>query len=218
MTKKLILIFISFGLSSISFSQLNFSLKFGATQSFVKESMIFIKHDMHAKSGFQIGATANLILLNNLEFRPSIQFTQKGFRSYEGDIDGPQYFDRNISRTYLELPADFVYRFPISTNTDLLIGAGPVLGFGLYGNANVFTKEIDAAGQISTRRTSSNIFKGKPSYKRFDFGADFLTGIQYKKLILTFNYTHGLVNIFNDDVVSQITKNRNFVLAIAYVF
>ena len=216
--KKLTLIFPLVLLSTLLYSQGSYSLNLGNTQSFYSERLTSETEDMHLKNGFQLGATVHIDLLKQLKFRSSLQLTQKGLKTFNGSLDSPEYQERKISTTYFEMPLSVIYSIPVTQVVNLFIGAGPVLSFGLFGKSKSIIKGIDSTGQLSTRSYSStDLFDEKPGYKRFDFGVDFLTGIQFKKIIITVNYNHGLVDIIKDDLGAQHTKNRSFCLSLGYI-
>ncbi|HTH30727.1 MAG TPA: porin family protein, partial [Lacibacter sp.] len=194
---KFTLFFLSLGLCSLSFGQSKYGFKLGITQSKIDESLASSYQNMNYKTGVQIGVMADINLIKNLNLRPSLQLTQKGYKAVEGNIEGPFYWDRNSSTSYFEIPVDVVYNFPISKASKFFVGAGPVVGIGLFGKGKYVIKGTDGAGQLHTQESSGNQSFKEPGYKRIDFGADFLTGIQIKSILVTASYNHGLMNILN---------------------
>ena len=214
--KKLTLLSLTLGVISISFAQMKYSFKAGVTQSFVKESLASSYQSMNLKSGFQVGAALDISLVKNLILRPAFQLTQKGFKAVEGKFEGPFYWNRNISTTYFELPIDIVYNVPLSKSITIFMGTGPVISMGLFGEGKGVIKTTDGAGQLTTQEgTNHQPFK-KPGYKIIDFGADFLSGIQFHRVIVAINYNYGLLNILNYDHGIQTSKNRSFAFTIGY--
>jgi hypothetical protein len=216
MHKKLTLLPVALGLCYFSFGQLNYGLKVGITQSRAKESLSSCYQDMNFKSGFQAGAFLNFAFLSNLNLRPALQLTQKGYIAVEGKPQGPFYWCRNWSYTYLELPIDFVYNIPLSKTTKFYVGIGPVIGVGLFGNGKNVITASDGSGQLYAQEWTGNYPFSKPGFKRIDLGVDVLTGIQLKGFLLTATYNHGLLNALNYDQGIQTTKHRSFALNIGY--
>ena len=172
---------------------------------------------MNLKSGIQLGATAEIPVLKNLSLRPSLQLTQKGFRAVEGNFEGPYYWNRNFSTTYLELPVDFVYKVLFSKSVNMFFGSGPVLSFGIFGKGEGILKATDGAAQLHTLEDSNNQPFKNPGYKKIDLGADFLTGLQIRRVIVTASYNYGLINILNYDQGIQNTTNRSFAFSVGYL-
>jgi hypothetical protein len=216
MLKQFTLFSLVLGFFTISYGQINYAFKLGITQSKIEESIASTYQDMNFKTGIQIGFIADINLMKNLNLRPALQLTQKGYKAVEGNVEGPFYWNRNASITYLEIPVDFVYNLPISKTSKLFIGTGPVVSFGLFGNTDAVIKGTDGAGQLHTQESSGDQPFQKPGYKRIDLGADFLTGMQFGRIILTFNYNHGLLNILNYDQGIQTTKNRSMAFTLGY--
>lgn len=216
MKKTFAILLLSLGLSSFSFAQLNYGFKIGVTQSKTEESLASMYQNMNFKSGFQLGTFVDYKLLKNLSVRPALQLTQKGYEAVEGNESGPFYWYRKWSLSYLEMPIDMIYSVPLSKVTNFYIGAGPVIGVGLFGHGKGTITATDGAGQSHTQNSTGNKPFTKPGFKHIDLGADFVAGLQYKKIVLAASYNHGLLNALNYDHGIQTTKNRSFAISIGY--
>jgi hypothetical protein len=172
---------------------------------------------MNFKGGFQVGTFLDYELLKNLNLRPALQLTQKGYEAIEGNKEGPFYWYRNWSLTYLELPVDFIYNIPLSKTIGLYAGIGPVVGVGLFGSGKGIIKGTDSAGQIHTQEGAGHEPFKKPGFKNIDIGADFLAGLQLKRILLTASYNHGLLNALNYEHDIQTTRHRSFALSLGYI-
>lgn len=214
--KKLALSSLALALCFFSFGQIRYGLKLGVTQSKIDEGIAGSYQDMNYKTGILIGGMAEIDLVKHLDLRAGLQLTQKGFKAVEGNTEGPFYWDRNWSTSYLEIPLDVIFNVPISKTSKFLIGAGTVVSFGLSGKGNAIIKSTDGAGQLHTQESSENNPFKKPGYKRIDLGADFLTGVQYKRILVTASYNYGLMNILNYDQGIQTTKNRCLAFTLGY--
>ena len=215
---KSTLLTLALGLCYFSYGQLNYGIKVGVVQSKIKESMASPYQDMNFKSGFQVGAFVDFSLFKNFKLRPALQLTQKGYKAVEGKPEGPFYWYRNWSLTYLELPIDFVYNFPLSKNSKLYVGTGTVVGVGLIGNGKGIVSATDGAGQLHTQEGTGNHPFTKPGFKRMDLGVDFLVGIQFNRIMLSANYNHGVINALNYEQSIQSTKHRSYAINIGYFF
>ena len=215
MNNKLTLLFFTLIMCTVSSAQIQYGLKAGITHSFVREMQDDNIH-MNMKTGFQVGASADIPLAKNFCLRPSLQYTQKGYKAVLGGLEGPSYWYRNYSLNYLELAADFVYNFHVGKATRIFTGAGPVAGYGLAGKGHGILRGTNGPGQVfSQEYTTYKIFRDE-GVKRFDLGVDFLTGVQFGKVAITASYNHGLVNILNYDQGLQSQKNRSFALTVGY--
>lgn len=137
MYKKFTLVFISMIMYSLAFSQINYGLKAGGTESFLQDKNGNESQNYDLSTGFQIGAFTEVPILKNLNLRPSLQLTQKGFKKVEGTSGIAFYWNRNFSTTYLELPLDLVYNFHLNNNAILQMGTGPAFGIGLFGKTRL---------------------------------------------------------------------------------
>lgn len=217
MRVKITLLAIALTFASLSFGQLNFGFKVGITESKVKRTLSDATQTEDFRTGVQAGAFLDLRLLKNLNLRPGLQLTEKGYISSFGQVDGFYYWHRNQSSSYLELPVDLVYDVPLSNSTSLFIGAGPVLGFGLFGHSKSTLKIRDENGEMHADELSDTDPFNKTGLKRVDLGVDFLAGIRLNKFMLNAGYNHGLLNALNYDEGTQSMRNRSFAITLGYM-
>jgi hypothetical protein len=217
MKKKCTLLLVSIGLWYFSFAQLNYGFKIGVTQSKTKESFTSMYQDMNFKSGFQLGIFFENKLFKNISVRPALQLTQKGYEAVEGNENDSFFWYRKWSFTYLEIPIDFIYNLPLSKKTSIYIGTGPVIGVGLFGHGKGTIKGTDGAGQSFTQEGTGNKPFSRPGFKDIDLGADFVAGLQFRRVAFAASYNHGLLNALNFDHGIQSTKNRSFAISLSYI-
>ncbi len=212
MRRKFTLLSLAIVPCSLSFAQIKYGFKIGATQSFVKEDWQEPGTKNSLKTGFQVGAMVEAPVLKNLSLRPALQLTQKGYKAVVGNEAGPFYWNRNLSATYLELPVNLAYNVPVDKATKIFIGTGPVLGFGLFGKRKSSFAATDNDQKLHTQSSTSNQIFHNQTDRRFDLGWDFLMGLQYQKIIVSADYNHGLSNITRENHI----KNRTIALTIGY--
>jgi len=211
MYKKLTLAFLSMIIYSLTFSQINYGLKAGVTESYLQDRIGGVSQNYDLRTGFQIGAFADIPIRKNFNLRSSLQLTQKGFKKVEGTPGTAFYWNRNFSTSYLELPLDAVYNFHFNNGTVLQIGSGPVFGIGLFGKNKTIITISDSAQQTHTEYwVGNNAFD-----KRFDFGWDFLIGFKCHRISINATYNYGLFNLLNDG--DHTAKNRSFALTLGYL-
>ncbi|HET9431785.1 MAG TPA: outer membrane beta-barrel protein [Chitinophagaceae bacterium] len=211
MYKKLNLAFLSMIIYSLTFSQINYGLKAGVTESFLQDKIGGTSQNYDLRTGFQIGAFAEIPIRKNFNLRPSLQLTQKGFKQVEGTPGTAFYWNRNFSTSYLELALDVVYNFHLNKSAAIQIGTGPVFGIGLFGKNKTIITVSDSAQQ-----THTEYWVGHDAFsKTFDFGWDFLIGFKCHRISINANYNNGLFNLLNDG--DHTAKNRSFALTLGYL-
>jgi hypothetical protein len=211
MYKKFTLVFLSMIICSLTFSQITYGIKAGLTESYLQDKIGSSTQNYNFRSGYQVGAFAEVPLNRDISLRPSLQLTQKGFKKVEGTPGTAFYWNRNFSTNYLELPLDVVYNFHLSQNGKIQIGTGPVFGVGLFGKNKTIITSSDSTGQ-----THTEYWNGNDAFdKRFDFGWDLLISFKCHKTSISANYNQGLFNILTDG--DHTAKNRSFALTLGYL-
>jgi hypothetical protein len=215
MLKLILLTALSLVFFSPSFSQINYGIRGGITQSFIKEESPVDGTEFSKQTGFQFGFFLDKEITDKITFRPALQLTQKGYQSVVGIPIGPFYWSRNLSTTYLELPIDIIYHFNLSNSTRMFIGTGPVVGYGLFGTLNTTLVTTDINQQLKYQSsTYDKIFRDNQD-NRFDFGWNANIGLNSCKLLFTLSYNHGLSNVTKDEL--QSLKNRSFAFTVGYL-
>ena len=162
------------------------------------------------KPGFTGGLFINCPLSTNFSFQPALNFVQKGSKSSD------ETYEDKLTYNYLELPLNFVYN-----TSGFFIGAGPSIASGLSGKE----KYEDKQDPSYSGNTKVEFGSDDDQVKRFEFGANFLTG--YKTaggFLVSANYNLGLTNILNGTSDGSglfdggTIKNKYFAIKIGYVF
>jgi hypothetical protein len=213
--RKLILLSISLGLFIVSYSQVKYGIKGGLTQSLVKETPSIPDADNTLQTGFQFGFFLDKKILDNLFIRSSLQLTQKGYQSVLGNPGGPFYWSRNLSTTYLELPLDVLQGFRLNKTSVFYIGTGPVFSYGLQGRLKTTLVSLDNNQQLRTQISTDNKIFQTNIDRRFDFGWDFLIGLQSCRTLFAVSYNHGISDVAKGD--NQSLKNKSFALGVGYL-
>lgn len=166
-----------------------------------------------SKSGFLIGAVAEFPLAKSLNFRPELNYIQKGSKTTGETADESVL----IALNYLELPLNMIYHANAGKGR-VSFGAGPVIGFGLSG----YTR-IRSGGE---ELTTDIKFDGKPAddaedgyghLKAMDIGLNFFTGYQLSNgLFANAGYAFGLSNITPQ--AGSTLRNKGFFIKLGYSF
>lgn len=213
--RKIILLSITLTLFTLSYSQVRYGIKAGITRSFVKETPSVTNADNSLQTGFQLGFFLDKTITGNFIFRPSLQLTQKGYLSVVGNPGGPFYWNRNLSTTYLELPFDVLHKFVFNKTSNFYIGTGPVTGYALQGKLKAAFVATDNNQQLYTQISTDNkVFKNS-SDRRFDFGWNFIVGIQSCRMTFNASYNYGIADVVKGDI--QSLKNRCLAFSVGYL-
>ena len=154
--------------------------------------------------GFSAGVTADLPLSKSLYFQPALQFLSKGGKETETGFNS----SLTTHLYYLELPLNIVYKTR-GQKGHFLIGLGPSLSYGLFGKVYADYNGITESGTLH--------FNSQSGLKPFEFGANFLTGYEWKSgFAVEANYNMAFTNTFDDDLSTF--KNNYFGLRFIYFF
>jgi hypothetical protein len=186
---------------SASFSQTRFGVKGGLNLANQKltVSLLGIKASQAGDgiASFHVGGVLEVpIVANKLFFRPELLVSGKGSNfNFESETT-EESSELELRPLYLELPLNLVYSHELKGCLRLFAGAGPSLAYGIGGKAK-------AEG------TSSNFFDAGV-YKRFDFGINFLAGVELSSgLTIGINITNGLADILDSGFVSFLGETED---------
>lgn len=183
-----------------------------------------------AKTGIQLGMTADFQISESFYFQSGLSFTTKGvvFKDEDSGIGGidpntRRYRDSKVNLLYLQLPIMGAYKAKVSSNTKLVVFAGPYFAYGVGGKIK-FDSSFSSSGGYLPDNEDLNSF-GERKLKRFDLGLGSGIGLEYKNYCLSLGYEWGLSNINRDSYDSDIVilfhreyKNRNASLTLGYKF
>ncbi len=186
-------------------AQTKIGLTGGATFGNVTAKLQGISVSPKMRMGFTAGLFIDCPLSSGFSFQPALNFVQKGYK-----INDETMTDK-VSYGYLEVPLNFVY-----DNKGFFIGAGPSMSSGLSGKE----KFVDKQNPSGSGETKIKFGSGNDEIKRFEFGANVLTGYKFKEgFMVSANYNLGLNNIQNGNSTEVGTiKNRYFAVKIGYIF
>ena len=189
------------------------------------------------KVGFRVGVGTEYAFNDMWSLQPSLFFSTKGGKVDSGEMLGASA-KVTMNQMYLELPVMAAARFNVANNTNIVITAGPYLGYGVGGKTkatikyegekatakfNTFGKidkvTIEAGGQshdfsigdiIDPDEYDLSEMKG---LHRFDFGLGVGVALEYQKFIVGLDGQFGLTKLDTDA-----GKNLNFAISVGYKF
>lgn len=190
-------LFLGFGAMAQQKVQWGIRAGYNAARSYSNDPEI--KEDGGILSGYHFGVQAEMKLSKSISLQPQLNYNRKGVSvAHDGHADR---FHFNV----IDLPVNFVYR----SKGGFFAGAGPNFGYNLSG------------GLKSTEDPTENFdfeFGSKVNeIKRFDLGANFLLGYQFKKnVFISANYLAGMTNLSN--APGNTWRNNLFGFSVGYVF
>lgn len=169
--------------------------------------------DGKIKTGFNIGANAEIPVASDFYLQPGLLFSTKGSKAEEGD--------GKINLSYLEVPINFLYK-PTLGSGKLLLGFGPYVGIGIGGKLKVDDDtEVDV--KFKNDYNASDLVNDPAMYlKRLDFGGNLLVGYELSsKLSFQLNAQLGMSNLnpkFDGEKPEDKAKNTGFGISVGYRF
>ena len=195
-----------------TFSQYKIGLRGGLNIANQKQSLGYgenfeIKGEPIAS--FHVGAMSEIKLNPMLFLQPSLMLNGKGanYKVSISDGNGTYTSAVKVRPYYIELPIILVAKTSLpGSDTKIYGGAGPSLGFGIFG------KEKSHFG--------SNPVFYKGSKNRFDFGIDITGGIELPSgWQFSCHFIPGIANVSSDQGPEPWeARNKVFALSVGYFF
>lgn len=229
--KKIYLLAIAAIASTAAFSQAkwgvqaignlsNVSLKVEGAEFLKKSSLV----------GFGAGIVLEVPLGSSLSLRSSLNLLQKGGKlksdfnlgGGDGTGDEPDFFPNLEMQNkfyYAELPVNLVYNVAMSTGK-LYFGAGPSVGYGLFGKSKVSsTNPFDPTEKETEEVDAFKKLDGEEApFKRFELSANAIAGYQWNNgLYVNAGYLMGLSNLVESED-GESYKNRGLQLTVGFFF
>lgn len=206
-------------------AQTKFGLQGGANLGRLFAKSGSVEANSKIKVGAVIGAIAAVDFGGRINFRPELNFIQKGGKnSSTNTVSGFTYTGKSeLKLSYIQLVPNFVIDLKAGANK-FFIGLGPDFSFGIGGKSK---DESSTSGPgINTSNTSeTNVkFDGKKNandnelhLKGFDVGANTVLGFQMANgSFISLSSSTGLLNISPDDNFSL--KSNTLNLNIGFLF
>jgi hypothetical protein len=185
MMKKCYLAIFALFFTVASYAQSGIGIKAGTNFSAVRGSAY-----TKLMTGAAVGVYAEFPLAKELYLQPNLFYEMKGGKAKHGG-------DMKVKLNYLTLPVDLVYK-PKLGSGNLVLGAGPYLGYALSGKI----KGDPHGGSFNGDR---NPFKGNNDFRRWDAGGHLQVGYEFSNGLTV--GVNGSVSAFS--IRSEGTKYRN---------
>lgn len=197
--------FVNAQTSSVSANPGGVYLKGGVNFSNISVNSNGAVNDANSLTTFNVGFIGDIPIADIFSFQTGLYLNGKGSKtvSYFGPNTDANYYKVRFNPLYLELPANFVLKFPVDKTSRFYAGAGPYIAMGIGGKVKG-TQNI--AGNVSTYEKSIQFNNDDPTtseqedasvrkLRRFDGGVNFLAGVEVDRFMIGVNYGLGLSKI-----------------------
>lgn len=171
----------------------------------------------HAGMGFDIPVG------DGFSIQPGIMLTGKGAKTEVGSETSANYYKATSNPLYIEVPVNFVGKFPLSDYTKLYLGAGPYAAAGIAGKNKVegksigiaYTSERDIVFSDDNPFTRPEENAGYGKLKRFDYGLNALAGLEFNKFTIGANYGYGFSKINSNTNNNANDEGKNRIISVS---
>lgn len=197
-----------------------FGIKAGFNASnFAVTNSVGIVESKKAVAGWQAGVSVDIPVTPILSLQTGASLTRKGFKFSAGTRVLDSYAETTTKPIYIEVPVNGVIKIPLTNKVKLFAGAGPYIAIGVAGKYK--SEGMDFGTPISdkvdiryNKEDQGNLYTYGADLRRFDFGLNFLAGMEISRITLHTNYGYGLSNI-KSRLGNDETKFKNRVFSIA---
>jgi hypothetical protein len=176
------------------------------------------------RASFNAGFVGDIPLTNFLSLQLGAVFTGKGSKAqYNSSLYSGTY---NFRPYYVEVPVNAVFKLPLAQNAAILLGAGVYGAIGVTGDYETTTASGAGGGTSSQSikwTNSGDITTGPENgsgagvLRRYDFGMNYLAGLELGPVQITADYGMGLTKISSTaDNNNDNDKNRVWSLNLGF--
>ena len=160
------------------------------------------KTSTQSMPGILLGFTVDIPITGDFYIQPALQYSRKGYQQETGGFYGSAT-NFKVDVSYIEVPVNLLYKPHLGAG-NLLLGAGPYIGYGTGGK---WKSDTDAAiGDMIIGNKGDVIFRNDAmdggdlnsySYgKPLDYGLNFLAGYEFfGRLSIQLGVQLGLANL-----------------------
>lgn len=215
-------------LSVVASAQSSTQIKAGLNLANISTTTDGRVEDANQLTSFQVGLVSDISLGSIFYLQPGILFTGKGAKTQRGDASTNNYSKATTNPFYIEVPANFVLKAPISSGTKFFVGAGPYLGVGISGKTKIqnvrpilgkstFERSIEFSNDDPTTLDYEE-GAGFGIMRRFDYGLNGMAGIEGRSVVLGVNYGLGMAKLQSGTNNNKDNNNKHRVLSITLGF
>jgi hypothetical protein len=213
--KKILFATASILFATVSFSQSTVAKKLNPGGLYLKGGVNFANistsssgtvDEANMLTAFHVGIVGDIPLATAFSFQPGILLNSKGSKTeiYANNSNtSDNYYKLKTNPLYIEIPANFVFKVPFTSESRLFFGAGPYAAMGIGGKTS---GERKALGITSSYERNIEFNNDDPftagqedasvnKLRRFDYGFNGLAGFEVGKMSLGVGYGLGLAKI-----------------------
>lgn len=174
--------------------------------------------DAKMLTSFHVGFVGDLALAKVLSFQPGVLLTGKGSKTQSGNEGDANFYKATTNPLYIEIPANLVFKLPMTSQTKFFFGAGPYLAIGVGGKnktegsfAGVGFENKNDIEWSNDDPTTLNYEEGAGFgiMRRFDYGLNGTAGFEFQKVLLGVNYGLGLAKLQSGTNSSDDDMNKH---------
>ena len=197
------------------FAEAKFGIKGGWNSTNLTNSREGNIDDSKRLNTFNAGVVGVIPMGSTFEIRTGLDWQSKGTESTTTLVDGVQRTYK-VNPMYLELPVNLSVMLPFNEKVKAYVGAGPYAAVGLAGKIKTMTETGGVTNETSRKIEWGNDNPiaedasdqegqvGSGQFKRFDFGANIIGGVDFGRFGIHAQYGIGLTNV----VPGQTTNNN----------
>lgn len=200
--------------STINGQSLRLKAGFSSSSNVVMINNESYSSNFKKNSGFHIGASIDLPLVNFLSFEPGLMYTTKGNR-IESESYGNSYKSK-FNLAYLQTNLNLKAIKNLKGALKIYVAAGPYFAYALHGTNTQTTTENGITTSVSKDIKFSTKDNDKPN--PIDLEVELGGGFEYNSFLLEMGYDIGLKDISNDNSSNSSVKNRLLRVSLGYMF
>jgi outer membrane protein OmpA-like peptidoglycan-associated protein len=154
-----------------------------------------------------------------LFFRTGVLYSARGsqlFQQYDTSkidlTDGKHFLETtsNLKINYIDIPVNFLYKFPLKGKTKFLLGGGVQASLFYNGSTDfnsikTYKDDPDSSAKLEYKEVINEdlpVGNAVNKYRTVYFSANAITGFEFGKAFITVSYSNGLTDFFRSDAQS----------------
>lgn len=188
--KKLLLLFVMCLGSLGAYSQMQYLIEGGVSYTTMTTD------DSNYRIGGRLGVGFDVPLGDYITFQPMLELSMKGHKEEVRSEKFDTLESVKSNPVYLVLPLKLSYSFPIESNLDWRINAGPYIAYGVFGKykREHFNEFGENEGEIE-----EDLFGSDGRFSQFEVGLAAGTKFIFTPFYITLDAEWGLINLNRDD-------------------
>jgi OmpA-OmpF porin, OOP family len=150
---------------------------------------------MQKRSSVHIGVVADMPIarFSHWYFQTGVLYAARGGKqqqAFDDSITKFTLYTYSQDINYIDLPMNFIYKFPSPGNTRFIIGAGPLASMLLSGSTSSSFLETSGDFIMEVNRDLP-VGKGNEQFRLIYWGLNIFAGFEFGKAYLAANYSKG---------------------------